>query len=171
VLAGVVILGIVCVSITAVVLTNSTDDSVRAVTDARRFDLPSLRGSGRVRMADNIGRPVVVNFFASWCSECDAELPGFHRAAQERSGDVAFVFVNSNDRGNGTAMAERHSLFDFPVARDIGGSDGDGLYRAVGARRGMPVTAFFDERGRLLELHYGALIGEALPRALDRIYG
>jgi thiol-disulfide isomerase/thioredoxin len=154
-----------------VTLSSSSDDPAPAVTTADGFDLPALRGDGRVRIADRTGQPVVVNFFASWCTECDAELPEFRRVAEERNGEISFVFVNSNDSGNGSGMAARHDLFDFPVARDVGGHRGNGLYRSVGAKRGMPVTAFYDAGGRLVELRYGALVDGALQAELARLYG
>ena len=169
--AGLALVGVAALSGLLVAVTSSSDDPARAVTTADAFDLPALRGDGRVRLGEHAGRPVVVNFFASWCTECDAELPEFRRLAEQLDGEISFVFVNSNDRGNGTAMAQRHDLFDFPVARDTGGRRGNGLYRSVGAKRGMPVTAFYDEEGRVVELHYGALLDGALERELERLYG
>lgn len=169
--AGAVLVVVVVVSGFLVALSASSDDAGHAVTTPDAFDLPALRGDGRVRLADHTGQPVVVNFFASWCSECDAELPEFRRLAEELDGKSSFVFVNSNDNGNGLAMAERHDLFEFPVARDVGGSRGDGLYRSVGASRGMPITAFYDGTGSLVELHFGALLDGALQEELERLFG
>jgi len=44
-------------------------------TTPTAFSLPALNGSGRVRLTQFRGKPTVVNFFASWCSACDSELP------------------------------------------------------------------------------------------------
>jgi thiol-disulfide isomerase/thioredoxin len=169
--AGIVLVSVAVVSAVVVAVSRGSGDSARAMTTAEEFDLPALRGDGRVRLADEAGRPVVVNFFASWCTTCEAELPEFRRLAGDLAGEVSFVFVNSNDRGNGTDMATRHGLFDFAVARDIGGDRGDGLYHAVGARRGMPVTAFFDAEGRLVDLHLGGLLDGALEQKVEQLYG
>jgi thiol-disulfide isomerase/thioredoxin len=162
---------IAVVSVVVVVVSRGSGEPARAVTTAEEFDLPALRGDARVRLADEAGQPVVVNFFASWCTTCEAELPEFRRVAGELDGVVSFVFVNANDRGNGTDMATRHDLFDFPVARDVGGDRGDGLYRAVGARRGMPITAFYDADGRLVDLHLGGLLDGALEQKVQQLYG
>jgi thiol-disulfide isomerase/thioredoxin len=169
--AAIVLVAIAAVSALVVAVSRGSGESARAVTTAGQFDLPALRGDGRVRLADEAGQPVVVNFFASWCTTCEAELPEFRRLADELDGEVSFVFVNSNDRGNGTDMAARHDLFDFPVARDIGGDRGNGLYRAVGARRGMPITAFYDANGGLVDLHLGGLLDGALEEKVEQLYG
>jgi thiol-disulfide isomerase/thioredoxin len=60
------------------------------------FDLPPLFDDGeRIRLADLEGKPTVVNFFASWCINCERELPDFARAASEFGDDVNFVFVHT----------------------------------------------------------------------------
>jgi thiol-disulfide isomerase/thioredoxin len=145
--------------------------SKEGVTDATAFDLPALGREGRVRVADYAGAPTVVNFFASWCTQCDAELPGFHAAAAALDGAVNFVFVNANETGNWRPMAERHDLLDFAVARDIGGANGNGLYRSFGGSGGMPMTAFYDAEGQVLDRVFGALPGDALSDALNQLYG
>lgn len=140
-------------------------------TTAAAFDLPRFGAEGRVTLAAHRGRPTVVNMFASWCDQCEAELPGFQAAASKLKGQVDFVFVNSNETGSGKAMAERHGLFAFDVARDTGGTQGNGLYRSYGGTGGMPMTAFYDADGTLLQAFPGALVGNNLPAALKQLYG
>jgi thiol-disulfide isomerase/thioredoxin len=164
--AGAVV--VVAVLLLAVANTNSSGGSGR--TTATRFDLPSLNGGGRVRLADFGGRPTVVNFFASWCTACDSELPEFKQTGEALRGKINFVFVNSNETGDWHDMASRHQITDFPIAKDIGGSQGNGLYQAVGGSGGMPITAFYDANGKLITASYGALTGGALPRELQQLY-
>lgn len=166
-------LGAVAV-ITAVVLvavlgggtTNALDN-----TNADAFNLPRLGAQGRVTLVTHHGRPTVVNMFASWCDQCEAELPGFHTAAAALKGKVDFIFVNSNETGNWRAMADRHHLLDFEVASDVGGSLHNGLYRSFGGTGGMPLTAFYDDQGHLLRVFPGALVGANLTDAIKQIYG
>ncbi|MGD9792060.1 MAG: TlpA family protein disulfide reductase [Acidimicrobiia bacterium] len=141
------------------------------VTAAESFDLPRLGESGRVTLASTVGKPTIVNMFASWCDQCEAELPTFHAAATALKGKVNFVFVNSNETGNWQSMANRHHLFDFPVAKDIGGSLDNGLYRSLGGTGGMPMTAFYDADGKLIDVARGALVGDSLKGAIAQVYG
>jgi cytochrome c biogenesis protein CcmG/thiol:disulfide interchange protein DsbE len=149
---------------------NSTSGGGTGTTDAEAFDLPALGSEGRVRLADFRGTPTVVNMFASWCDQCDAELPEFRRLAGELDGEVNFVFVNSNETGDWRPMAERHDLLDLAVAKDVGGTQGNGLYRSYGGTGGMPLTAFYDADGRLINVQRGALLGDSLSQALQQLF-
>lgn len=150
----------------------SSGQSQDGSTDPEAFDLPALGAEGRVRLAGFEGTPVVVNFFASWCTACDFELPGFTKAADALRGDVAFVGVNALETGNWREMAERHELTQhgFVLARDIGGRQGSGLHAALGGR-GMPITAFYGADGTLLDVAGGALPDDALFERLRQLYG
>ena len=140
-------------------------------TEPTAFDLPRLEGEGRVRLADYRGRPVVVNFFASWCTSCDFELPGFARVSQELRGKVTFVGVNSLETGDPLYMPERHDITWWPLAADIGGSNDNGLLHALGAGNAMPVTAFYDADGKLLDVDRSALPESTLRTRLRELYG
>jgi thiol-disulfide isomerase/thioredoxin len=143
------------------------------VTDPSSFDLPALEGDDRVRLADFEGIPLVVNFFASWCGPCEVELPVFADAARKLKGKVRFIAVNSQELGpaSGVRLAQRHRLEDAGIilARDVGGRAGSLLHDALG--RGMPLNAFYDARGMLLEVGQGALLEGKLATILERIYG
>ena len=143
------------------------------VTNPAAFNLPALEGDGRVRLADFKGTPVVVNFFASWCGPCDLELPHFAEAARKLKGKVRFIAVNSQELSEKSAvrMAERHGLEEagITLGRDSGGRSGSLLHDALG--RGMPLNAFYDAEGTLLDVGRGALLGGKLAETLERIYG
>lgn len=154
-----------------VAIATLSSDNRTGTTTTAGFDLPPLRGTTRVTLASLEGRPTVVNMFASWCDQCEAELPDFHHAAEKLDGKVNFVFVNSNETGDGTAMAQRFGLFDFPVAADVGGTAGNGLYRSLGGTGGMPLTAFYDAKGHVVDVSFGSLVGTRLDQALQSHFG
>lgn len=145
--------------------------SQAGTTTPQAFDLPRLDGDGRVALAAFSGTPVVVNFFASWCSACDAELPGFAKVSDELRGKVTFVGVNSLETGDRTLMPRRHGITWWPLARDIGGSNGSGLHDALGGGNSMPLTAFYTPDGRLLGVDRGALPEQALRQRISQLYG
>jgi thiol-disulfide isomerase/thioredoxin len=142
-------------------------------TNPTAFVLPVLGTPGKVRLASFQGRPVVVNFFASWCTQCAGELPVFAADARALGGKVAFVEINSEETGDGVAFAKR---FDLPtsvtaVAHDVGGSQGSGLYEALGGNGGMPLTAFYSPNGTVLTTHLGAFDSATVASALEQLYG
>lgn len=146
-------------------------DSGPGSTSKEAFDLPRLTGAGRVRLADLRGQPTVVNFFASWCSACDFELPGYAKVSRELEGRIHFVGVDALETGDPMYMPERHDITWWPLARDIGGSNGSGLHDALGGGNDMPITAFYDGDGRLLHVERGALPESSLRARLHQFYG
>jgi thiol-disulfide isomerase/thioredoxin len=139
-------------------------------TDPARFDLPSLSGSGHIRLADFRGKPLVVNFFASWCSACNFELPGFAQASLDLAGQVTFVGVDSLETGDPTSMTERHHITWWPLARDVGGAHDSGLHDALGGGSSMPITAFYDADGHVLKVQIGAQAEDELRATITQLY-
>ncbi|MFO7592095.1 MAG: TlpA disulfide reductase family protein [Acidimicrobiia bacterium] len=168
-----VIAGGVAVFATIVALsltTGSGRDATASVTDPARFDLPALDGDGRVRLADFRGTPTVVNFFASWCTQCDAELPAFRKVSRQAGSKVTFVGVNSLETGDPFVMPERHGITSWPLAGDVDGSQDSGLHDALCQCNGMPITAFYSADGELLSVHRGVLTESALREQLADLF-
>ncbi|MBC8484211.1 MAG: TlpA family protein disulfide reductase [Actinobacteria bacterium] len=174
------LVGAGAVAVTALVLVlaiRGGDADETGSTDAADWDLPVLdAGPGldqedRVRLADHAGQPLVVNFFASWCTSCEAELPDFRAVADATDGTVGFVFVNSNETGNWRPMAERTGISDRTLARDTGGTRSNGLYRSLGGSGGMPMTAFYDAEGQLAHVDLGMLSRRSLENRLVDLFG
>ena len=142
-------------------------------TSTRGWVLPRLGAAGKVSLASLHGRPVVVNFFASWCTVCASELPVFTQDARALRGEVDVVEVNALETGNGQVFAQRYHLASTvtAVASDVGGSQGDGLYQALGGTGSMPMTAFYSPAGALLTTHVGGFTASTLASELHQLYG
>jgi len=168
---GVVGVGLAVVVIVAVLAMTNDGGGGPGVTKPASFDLPALTGGGRVRLADFRGRPVVVNFFASWCSSCDFELPGFAKVSGELKDKVTFIGVDALETGDPLYMPKRHDIQWWPLASDIGGANHSGLHDALGGGTGMPVTAFYDADGKVLAVERQALPESSLRSELHRLYG
>ncbi|MEZ5091182.1 rhodanese-like domain-containing protein [Nocardioides sp.] len=136
------------------------------------FRLPGLLDDQPVDLGDYAGTPVVVNFFASWCVYCNEELPGFVQVAQATDGQVAFVGVDTNDTGDGAAMASRFDLAGagFALARDIGQEPAADQWSSYGSQ-GLPVTAFYDADGNLVDFAGGMLSQADLEQRLKDDFG
>jgi thiol-disulfide isomerase/thioredoxin len=102
------------------------------------------------------GHPVVVTKWASWCGACKAEFPAFAQALTRVGRRVAFVGVNAMD----SPADARRFLSDNPLAaphfEDVDGA----VATRLGLGQNFPVTAFFDARGELVQIHQG---GYATP--------
>lgn len=139
-------------------------------TQRTSWQLPRLGGPGQVSLAALRGHPLVVNLFASWCSACKGELPGMATVSSELKGKVTFAGIDSEETGDGLAMARQYGIAWWPLAVDSGGAQNSGLHDDLGAP-GMPVTAFYDSVGRLLAVVPGAISEADLRARLRDLYG
>ena len=86
------------------------------------------------------------------CFICEEELPAFRSVERDLDGDVDFIFVNSNETGDWRPMAQRTGITNGgTLARDVEGLNRNGLYRSLGGTGAMPITAFYDADGTLVE--------------------
>ena len=110
------------------------------------------------------GRPVVVNLWASWCGPCRVEMPML-AAAQQREPTVAFLFVN---QGELPATVQSFLQKQSFTLREVMLDSGSSLGQAIGSR-GLPVTLFFDAKGRQVDAHFGILNPAALESRLRQL--
>ena len=120
-----------------------------------------------VRLSDYFGKPIVLNFWASWCGPCQSEMPDFHDKYLELNGEVLFLMVNATG-GRETvesAMAFiQEKGYTFPVLYDLN-SDAIMTYRAYS----LPTTFFIDAEGYAVAQAVGAITAETLQRGIDMI--
>lgn len=124
--------------------------------------LQGFAGGPSVDLGGYAGRPVVVNYFASWCAPCVAEMPGFQEVSAEYGDRVAFVGVNVRDAPEPASRLVAETGVTYTLASD---PDGKALV-AVGGT-GMPTTLFVDRRGRIVERFTGPM-GAGFLRARIR---
>jgi cytochrome c biogenesis protein CcmG/thiol:disulfide interchange protein DsbE len=112
------------------------------------------------------GRPVVLNFFASWCTPCQRELPAFQRAAQRYDGRVAFVGVTFNER----LPADARDMLDRAGVRYPAAFDAKSEVAVDYGLRGMPTTYFISADGQLLERAEKELTENQISDILGRLF-
>ena len=169
-LAAVVVAVAVLIAVAAFLVTRAGPAPSTTSFDPGAWSLPRLNGSGQVTLAQFEGRPLVLDFFASWCTSCNEELPVFATTARALQGRVAFAGVDSEETGDGLAFARQTGVGDWVLARDLGGRELSGLRDALDATPGMPVTAFYDANGKLLHVQLGALTIDQLRAQLSSLY-
>ncbi|WP_420435229.1 TlpA family protein disulfide reductase [Candidatus Poriferisocius sp.] len=108
-----------------------------------------------------LDRPVVLNFFASWCTPCVAEMPAFEAAQQERP-DVTFVGLAFND----TMTKAREIVADTGVTYATGLDPDSAIGNSLGIL-GMPTTFFITADGEVVYQHTGGLTSEQITDHLD----
>lgn len=132
---------------------------------APEFALRDARDtSAIVRLSDFEGRPLILNFYASWCEPCGREMPAFKDAVQQSGGELAVLLVNfleSQDR----ALGILDLLYvDFPAVLDPNGAVSD-HYRV----RNLPTTLFIDRDGIVSTIRQGEVTKADLERELAAI--
>jgi peroxiredoxin len=126
---------------------------------APEIDLPTLTGE-RITLSKLQGRPVLINFWATWCSPCRQEFPALVRK-QKQYQDQGFVIlgVNTGDENSdeGVLAFMRNTLVTFPIARDR-----DGRAAHMYNIRGLPTTVFVDRKGIVRDIFIGGPMEDAL---------
>ena len=157
-------------AVTVVVSRGTAAPSSSYSTAPAAWSLPALTGGGTVRLSDFRGKPLVLDFFASWCTACRSELPEFLAADKRMAGRVQFAAVDSEENGDGLALARQSGITAWRLARDVGGGQESGLREALESIPGMPITAFYDSTGRVLQVRLGALNADALSGVIAQLY-
>lgn len=136
------------------------------VAPDERAPLPArtLEGFGAgapVDLAAYRGRPLVVNFWATWCAPCVEEMPAFQQVFTEVGDEVAFLGV---DVADGPRRAEPFAA-ELGISYDLARDPQETFAREVGVFA-MPTTLFVDAQGTIVHRSAGGLTGDELREAL-----
>ena len=121
-----------------------------------------------VKLSDYLGKPVVLNFWASWCGPCKMEMPDFNEKHQQLGGDVQFLMINLTD--GTTETVEGASAFiasqgyTFPVFYDT-----TSMAAAVYGISAIPAPFFIDAEGHAIAQATGAISGATLQQGIALI--
>lgn len=121
-----------------------------------------------VKLSDFLGKPVVVNFWASWCGPCKGEMPEFEAAYHEYDEQVHFLMVNMTDGLRETVESASEFIaqsgYTFPVY-----FDSDTQAASVYSVWSIPATYFIDADGHAIAWASGALDANTLQQGIDMI--
>ncbi len=131
---------------------------------APQFSAPLLSG-GTFDLAAMRGTPVVLNYWATWCGPCRAEMPAIQQAAENYGDRVKFVGVNQGeDAAAITPFVEEFGV-TFPIVVDTDQAVGADLYNV----KGLPTTFFIDADGTIQRVWMGEMNSITLEEGIAEI--
>lgn len=127
------------------------------------FTLVASNGE-TVALSDYAGRPVVLNFWASWCVPCRAEMPELQATSVKYNGQAVILGVNQGE--------DQETVADF--ARGLGMSyplmlDGDGRVNQLYSVNALPTTVFISSDGVVEEVYLGILNQAILEERIEAL--
>lgn len=139
---------------------------LRAGGTLEALSLPRLGGEGAIDYASLSERPLVINFFASWCPNCVAEMPDFERVHRALDDDVEFLGISQSDPADASIELAHQTGITYDTGIDRNGV----FFNALGVT-GMPTTVFVRPGGEIAEVWQGALDEASLRQLIDRLLG
>lgn len=143
---------------------NQADEEKMLAPDFTVYDIDG----NVVRLSDYVGKPIVLNFWASWCGPCKSEMPEFEEKYKELKDEVQFLMVNMTDGSRETVDVASTFIneqgYTFPVLYD---TDINAAY--LYSVYSLPTTFFIDEEGYIVAYAAGAIDGEILQKGIDMV--
>lgn len=147
---------------------SSAEDSQTEREQMPDFTVVDEKGNP-VSLSDFFGKPIILNFWASWCGPCKSEMPDFEEAYLEYGDEIQFLMVNCTDGSRETVEGAKAFIEDqgytFPVYYDTQ-LDASITYGAST----IPMTFFIDRDGYGAAYARTALSREMLQQGIDMIY-
>ena len=148
--------------------TNTSEETAPQPQQVPDFTVYDLNGN-EVKLSNYFGKPIVLNFWASWCGPCKSEMPHFEGKYLQLKDEVTFLMVNMTDNSRETveiaSQFVAQSGYTFPVLYDTASSAAYtyGVYS-------LPTTYCIDAEGNGIAQATGAIDAATLQRGIDMIY-
>jgi thiol-disulfide isomerase/thioredoxin len=143
---------------------NPEATTVRLGAPAALFALPSVPAPGLTRLADFAGRPVLLNFWATWCGPCRTEMPEFERFQQQAGSSATVVGVDLQEDAATVETFLRQYGITYRIALDE-----DGRVAARYGVTGLPTSVFVDRSGVARDRVVGPLTFDGLVQRTNRL--
>lgn len=168
IIALVFVIGAAVIAYSLLGLASKADNGGAGGGEAPDFLIYDSEGN-EVTMADFEGKPVILNFWASWCGPCRDEMVGFDNKYEEYGEEVEFVMVNLTDGRRETEQSAMEFIngegYSFPVYFDKDMTAAES-YQAYS----IPVTYFIDAEGNIVYNAIGSMSEYALSEGIKLIY-
>ncbi|MCL4533929.1 MAG: TlpA family protein disulfide reductase [Bacteroidetes bacterium] len=130
------------------------------------FTLKTLDGGTTIHLSDYRGKPVFVNFWASWCPPCKAEMPDIEQSYQKHK-DEGYVFLginNAEDPATVSNFVHQQNHYSWTFVLDPNTKAADAYYVD-----GIPASFFVDRNGIIRDTKVGEMSGPELESKLAKI--
>ena len=143
----------------------STDSSNGISRTAKNFDLPSLSNGENYNLYQFKGKPVILNFWASWCAPCRQEMPFLENIwKDQKKNDLVLLGINvMDDKGEA-----KETLKEFNISY-INLYDPEGDMQEKYNLLALPVTYFIDREGNITKINYGPFLGKEGEKLFDEM--
>lgn len=148
----------------------ATEAVAETVAETREINLTADfsvtdKDGNTVKLSDFFGKPIVINFWATWCPNCVAKLPDFETAHSTYGDEVAFMIVNVGDAYSKAFSHIESNGYTFPAFHD---SFSDEAAVKYGASL-IPMTVFISADGELVSTRVGAIPYTELEKEINAI--
>lgn len=120
------------------------------------------------RLSDFYGKPIIINFWATWCPPCQAELPYFDAASKFYQDKIQFLMVDlvdgSYETEDSTIQFVEENRYSFPLFFDSYG-EGSDAYEITA----IPLTVAINSHGQIVTTHLGSMTQEELMELINQL--
>ena len=145
------------------------EETTQNLQKAKDFTATNENGED-VKLSDYFGKPIIVNFWTSWCGPCKSELPEFNEAYKENKEKIQFLMVNLTDEYSETKekVTEfvKQNNYEFPIYFDKKYSASN-TYNLTS----IPQTLFIDKEGNIIKSYIGMMNKNTLDKYIKELNG
>lgn len=156
-------------AVSFVVLANGCTGGTHRSAEHAPFAATTLQpvaGGPTTNLSAFQGRPVIVNFWAPWCTPCIKEMPAFDAVATSVGERLVIIGVTDSLDHAGTVRLAKSTGVTYPLFVDESGT-----FQSDLGVVNLPTTVFLDERGKVVRRHAGAFTEPELRRTIEALYG